>query len=699
MKIDFQQGAPPSRYRSNRNPQSRGGCLSISIRSLFVIMILSFSIPQPLMNQSQADTINTSQDRTVATLDVINTCSSSIADTISTNDGPRGDDQNLHDEDDIAESAFQDGFDEQSPTPTVDFSDNEFSHTARTTGGLFGAGLEPSSTNIIVDDPDAVAGVDTDGSGYVDLELYNASGNAYAAVFNDQITCDTSNGYDLHIADTFNMDPGSFKVGYDTRDIAIDDQVYKPNLNKREGLFRIAPGSDRDIVEADLISGFETQTIKHEYVMDLPAVDNCGSMTSDDYIGDCEPASLDPFGVISSLRMRTWPYVAGTPPDDNDFGTVGFTLLCDQNGDTGAVTAGTGRINPFTRGLTTPGTGQGRRFREDSTNDDCNDAASDPEEYYAAIPSLLDFGDYDGIAGTDPSTYGAILSAANWVGFSGIITDPVPVVVDNYLEVRAQLPDNQIAGSYAGTIILSCLPNLTVNNKADFDFDGVGNDPDPISFQSTGGSDYEDVTPVNLPVTLSEQHAVPVMVDYTITGGTALSGTDYTISSMSGTLTFPPFTQLVYIPTINIIDDGDIEDDETIIITLSNPNPPYVLIGDYPEYTYTILDDDLPEITCVGAYNWARGFNFSQDCSVTAGGSYTLTFSTDMFCDLDNTAVTLLGADGAVLYSDSCSGGLANSTTYNVGPFVENFSGTAALVLSDSYGDGGIYNILWKYQP
>ncbi|OGC81489.1 MAG: hypothetical protein A2V81_01235 [Candidatus Abawacabacteria bacterium RBG_16_42_10] len=706
MKIGFPQRLPPP---TNRSYQSFKAQMNRLMRILLIAMMLVLSLPYSLMSQVNAQ-VTTSQDRTVVTLDVTASCSTSIIDTLSTNDGPRGDDQPLHDDDDTLASAFQDGFDEQTPTPTVDFSDNEFSTTARTTGGLSGSGFEPSGVNILVDDPNAPTGDGDNGSGYVDLELFDTTGNSYAAVFNDQITCDTVNGYDLHIGDTFNMDPTSNKVNYDVRDIAIDDQTYKPNLNKREGLFRIAPNSDRDIIELDLPFGFETNYIKHEYVMDLPAVKGCPvvgvSIPNDDYAGDCVHASLDPFTALATERLRTWPYAVSTPPDDNDFGTVGFTLLCDQNGGPGAAVAGTGKINPFTRGLALPGTSQNRRFREDGGNVDCHDASQAPEEYYAAIPSLLSGADYDGISGTDPGTYGAILSANNWVGYSGFITASVPAVVDNYFEVRAQVPNNQIAGTYAGTIILSCLPNLTADNKADFDGDpSTVDDPDPISFLTATSSGDEGVTPVNIPVSLSEVQAVSVTADYTITGGTAVNGVDY-ILPVTGTITFNPGEQLTYIPAIIITDDNDIEGDETIEITLSNPQPPFIYLGDIIVHTYTILDNDFgggigggAEMTCFGPYNWTSGFNFSQDCGVTAGGSHALTFSTDSFCDSDNNFVTLLGADGTVLYSDSCSGGLDNNTIYNVGPLSEDTTGDATLVLSDGFGDGGILNILWTYQP
>ena len=621
-------------------------------------------------------------------------CSSEIVDTL-TGTPPRGADQNLHDEDDKVESSFQDGFDEQTPSPTVDFNDNKFSHTARLGGGLFGAGFEPSGVNILVDDPDAALDSGSDGSGYVDLLEFDLTGNSYAGVFDVQVTCDTNNGYDLHIADTFNMDPTSKKVGYDTHDIAIFGQVPKTNLNKREGLFRIAPGSLRDITDFDLISGFETQTIKHEYIMDLPNEEDCGTMTVDDYDGDCAPASLDPFATFATERLRTWPYAASTPPNDDDFGIIGFTLLCDENGDTGAATAGTGKINPFTRGLLNPGTGENHRFREDGPNDDdCDDPPTSPEEYYAAMPSLINVGDYDGIAGTDPSTYSAILSADNWVGYSGVITGNPPFTVDNYFELRAQVPNNQIAGTYAGTMILSCLPNMTANNEADFDGDGIGDETvvPEINFQTASDSNSEDITPLYVPVTLSVAQGVSISVDFAFTGGT---------------VTFSPFTTTVYIPTdsITIVDDLDPETDETIEITLSNPTSPAVL-GGVTVYTYTIVDNDSGGGgDCLGpGFNWTSGFNFSCDFTIpSAGGTHSITFTTDFFCTEDGTSITLVGADTNTLYTDSCGGGgtLSDSTTYNVGPFTDTAASPpdATLIFTDGFGDGGFTGVTWTYTP
>jgi hypothetical protein len=72
-------------------------------------------------------------------------------------------------------------------------------------------------------------------------------------------------------------------------------------------------------------------------------------------------------------------------------------------------------------------------------------------------------------------------------------------------------------------------------------------DPRPgVAFDTPSGSDFEDVTPVNIAVSLSSPLGQTATVDYAVTGGTASSGTDYTLLG-SGTLTFSPWDVIEYI--------------------------------------------------------------------------------------------------------------------------------------------------------
>ncbi len=117
------------------------------------------------------------------------------------------------------------------------------------------------------------------------------------------------------------------------------------------------------------------------------------------------------------------------------------------------------------------------------------------------------------------------------------------------------------------------------------------NDPAPtVSFNSASSSGLESVTPANLVVSLSAASGQTVTVDYAVTGGTATGGgVDYTLAS--GTLSFAPGVTSQNI-SITVFNDTLDEDDETIQITLSNPNN--ATLGAIPTLAYTILDNDNP---------------------------------------------------------------------------------------------------------
>jgi hypothetical protein len=125
-----------------------------------------------------------------------------------------------------------------------------------------------------------------------------------------------------------------------------------------------------------------------------------------------------------------------------------------------------------------------------------------------------------------------------------------------------------------------------------------------VQFNFTNSSGLENVTPANLPVSLSTVSSLSVTVSYAVTGGTATGGgVDYTLPS--GTLTFAPGETSKNI-SITIVDDNVSEANETIIVTLSNPTN--ADLGANSSATYTILDNDAQSITVLspnGGENWA----------------------------------------------------------------------------------------------
>jgi len=106
-----------------------------------------------------------------------------------------------------------------------------------------------------------------------------------------------------------------------------------------------------------------------------------------------------------------------------------------------------------------------------------------------------------------------------------------------------------------------------------------------VGFAAAASADYETVSPAVIEVNLSGESEETVSVDYAVTGGTATGGVDYTLAN--GTLTFSP-GEISKSINIGIVNDGLEEDDETIVLTLSNPVN--VLLGDVAQHTYTIID-------------------------------------------------------------------------------------------------------------
>ncbi|MHC4343295.1 MAG: Calx-beta domain-containing protein [Planctomycetota bacterium] len=113
-----------------------------------------------------------------------------------------------------------------------------------------------------------------------------------------------------------------------------------------------------------------------------------------------------------------------------------------------------------------------------------------------------------------------------------------------------------------------------------------------IEFELAASGDLESVTPALIDVIVDYADANETYtVDYAVTGGTATGGgVDYTLAN--GTLTFVPGDTNETI-SIDVVDDGAPEDDETIIITLSNPIGLDAQLGSITEHTYTILDPSV----------------------------------------------------------------------------------------------------------
>ncbi len=115
-----------------------------------------------------------------------------------------------------------------------------------------------------------------------------------------------------------------------------------------------------------------------------------------------------------------------------------------------------------------------------------------------------------------------------------------------------------------------------------------------VAFSQAASEGSEEITPMNLTVTLSAASTRAITVDYAVKGGTTDENIDYTLKP--GTLTFNPGETSKTI-SMDILDDkNDEPDKETIKIGLSNPTN--AVLEGAALYTYTIIDNDpLPKVT------------------------------------------------------------------------------------------------------
>lgn len=170
---------------------------------------------------------------------------------------------------------------------------------------------------------------------------------------------------------------------------------------------------------------------------------------------------------------------------------------------------------------------------------------------------------------------------------SGTLTFSPGVTTQN---ISAAIVDDLITESNETIVVTISNPsNATIGTNAAHTYTINDNEATPtVAFDLSTSTANEATTPALLAVSLSNTTASTVTVDYTVTGGTATgSGTDFTLSS--GTLTFNPGDSTKNI-SVTIVEDLLDENDENLVVTLSNPSN--ATLGAQTNHSYTIIDND-----------------------------------------------------------------------------------------------------------
>jgi uncharacterized repeat protein (TIGR01451 family) len=197
------------------------------------------------------------------------------------------------------------------------------------------------------------------------------------------------------------------------------------------------------------------------------------------------------------------------------------------------------------------------------------------------VPVTVDYATSDSTAqaGSDYTAVANVLTFA-----PGVTSQTFSVLI---------LPDTLDENDETVLLTLSNPTNATITGTNPATLTIVDDDPLPaVQFGAATYSTGEGSGSASIAVVLSTASGLPITVDYATSDGTAQSGSDYT--TVASLLTFAPgvTSQTFAVP---ILPDALDEEDETVLLTLSNPGN--ATLGASNPATLTIVDDDpLPSV-------------------------------------------------------------------------------------------------------
>lgn len=204
--------------------------------------------------------------------------------------------------------------------------------------------------------------------------------------------------------------------------------------------------------------------------------------------------------------------------------------------------------------------------------------------------------DYRITGGTASSNNDFTLADGNITILSGNITNTltIPLINDDNAELSETI-ELTLSNPVGANLGINRVHTLTITDA----------DPDPeVRFENSISSGSEGSTPANIPVTLSLSSGKEITLDYSIGAGSATNGVDFNLTA--GTLTFAPGDSVENI-SIQIIDDFDLEVDEDIALTLSNPINASLGLS---STTFTINDNDASGTNGPGGVRSAVDYAF-----------------------------------------------------------------------------------------
>jgi hypothetical protein len=202
------------------------------------------------------------------------------------------------------------------------------------------------------------------------------------------------------------------------------------------------------------------------------------------------------------------------------------------------------------------------------------------------LPISILFASYQDTTVSYTVTGGTATSTDDFVLASGTATITAGTTSTN---ISLSIIDDTLKEINETVIVeLSSPVNSTLGVNTIYTYTITDNDSLPtIAFTNTTGSNLEDVTSINIPVSISGISGIEAVVSYAVTGGTATSTDDFVLASGTATIIIGQTSVDI---SLSVVDDLLSEATENIVITLSSPTG--ATLGTNTVYTYTITDND-----------------------------------------------------------------------------------------------------------
>ena len=183
----------------------------------------------------------------------------------------------------------------------------------------------------------------------------------------------------------------------------------------------------------------------------------------------------------------------------------------------------------------------------------------------------------------------------NW--HNAILNQVTTTVSDN-----CTAPQDLNIVSYWNGSYPNCYENLTIyfdvedqNGNTDYTSATFSSTGTTVEFNGNNNSQLENSGMHNICLSITNPSVtIATQVEVAIDGiSTATNGVDFSSLPVIQTITFPAASGADQCFTIDIINDTDLESNETVVFDLSNiSGPPFTSLLSDSVYTFTILDDD-----------------------------------------------------------------------------------------------------------